>query len=64
MLPMCEELIYEYKTMSVPGDRVQPLESTGTPLGLGKIPTPTGSGLIVCMHFIISLGQKLPGEAG
>lgn len=32
MLPMCEELIYEYKTMLVPGDHVQPLESTGTPL--------------------------------
>lgn len=30
--PMCEELIYENKTTLVPGDHLQPLESSGTPL--------------------------------
>ena len=29
---MCEELIHENKTMLVPGDHIQPLESSGTPL--------------------------------
>lgn len=64
-LPVCEGLIYEYRAMLVPGDHDQPLESSGAPLlAQGKLQTPTRSGLIVCMHFIISLGQKLPGEAG
>lgn len=39
-LPMWEELIYEYETMLVPGDHVQPLESSGAPLmAQGKLKT-------------------------
>lgn len=49
MLPACEELIYEYKTMLVPGDHVQPLESSGAPLlAPGKLKTPKK--WFNCMH--------------
>lgn len=56
---MHEELIYEYGATQVPGDWLLPLETTGTYLLFPKAELQTSSGLILCTHFIISLGQKL-----
>ena len=48
-LPMCEELICEYKTMLVPGDHAQPLESSGEPL-MAWENSDTHSEWFNCMH--------------
>lgn len=56
---MREELIYEYEATPVPGDQCQPPGTTGTYLLFPKAELQTSTALILCMHFIISLGQKL-----
>lgn len=56
---MHEELIYEYGAVPAPGDRLLPPETAGTYLLLLKAELQTSTSLILCMHFIISLGQKL-----
>lgn len=58
-LPLHEELIYEYEAPLAPGEQLQP---PGTPEHSALLPKAqlhTSSALILCMHFIMSLGQKL-----
>lgn len=61
---MCEQLIYEKKTNVGAGGPHLATREQWNSSRARKTPTPTGNGLIVCTHFIISLGWPRASRQG